>query len=106
MFNADAKIEALEPATVIFRGEVHEGQLMSAPQIEPLLRRFDQMRGGNVPFSDAIQLLRDCYEAAGLPASLVDELPMAVLPDALADFFDCQGGKTAADTTTETKSTA
>ena len=89
MFDVDAKREALEPPMVKVGGEIFTGKILSAPQIEPFLGRFEQA-DGEVSLTDVVALLRDVYEAAGFPPHSIDEIPLALLPEALEDFFDCQ----------------
>ncbi len=89
MFDVDAKKEALEPPQVKVDGEIYTGRILSAPQIEPFLGRFEEVEG-EVSLTEVVKLLRDVYEAAGFPDHIVESIPLPLLPEALGDFFDCQ----------------
>ena len=89
MFDVDAKKEALEPPRVKVDGETYTGRILSAPQIEPFLGRFEQIEG-EVSLSEVVKLMRDVYAAAGFPDHIIESIPLPLLPEALEDFFDCQ----------------
>jgi hypothetical protein len=90
MFDADARAEALELPQIKVGGKTYTGKLLSAPVAAKLVDQFETMQGEEIPLTELVKLLGEVYDAAGFPVAILEQVPLALVPEALEDFFACQ----------------